>query len=74
MTLSHSNHSLLVTQRHLATLYSLAACLSRVADAEWLRTCEGVRRVSPNIGQVGEWRVLCEGKSRKSLSIVPVPG
>ena len=30
--------------------------------------------MSPNIGQVGEWRVLCEGKSRKSLSIVPVPG
>lgn len=55
------NHSLMVTQRHEATLFSLAACLSRVADAEWLRICEGVRRVSPNIGQVGEWRVLCEG-------------
>ncbi|GJE85676.1 hypothetical protein PsYK624_017550 [Phanerochaete sordida] len=55
------NHSLLVTQRHEATLFSLAGCLSRVADAEWLRVCEGVRRVSPNIGQVGEWRVLCEG-------------
>lgn len=51
----------MVTQRHEATLFSLAACLSRVADAEWLRVCEGVRRVSPNIGQVGEWRVLCEG-------------
>ncbi|KAG6842324.1 hypothetical protein C0991_010613 [Blastosporella zonata] len=34
---------------------------ARVADAEWLRTCEGVRRYSPTIGQLGEWRALCEG-------------
>ncbi|KAF7312366.1 hypothetical protein MIND_00249900 [Mycena indigotica] len=55
------NHSLQVTQRHVATTYSVAACLSRIADAEWLRTCEGVRRFSPAIGPLGEWRALCEG-------------
>nr|GAT60708.1 predicted protein [Mycena chlorophos] len=55
------NHTLQVTERHLTTTYSVAACLSRIADAEWLRTCEGVRRFSPNIGPLGEWRALCEG-------------
>ena len=56
-----SNHALNVTQRHTSTTYSAAACLSRVADAEWLRAFEGVRRFSPVIGQLGEWRALCEG-------------
>ncbi|KAJ6494870.1 hypothetical protein C8R47DRAFT_1012168 [Mycena vitilis] len=55
------NHTLQVTQRHSSTTYSVAACVSRVADAEWLRTCEGVRRFSPTIGPLGEWRALCEG-------------
>ncbi|KAF8071920.1 hypothetical protein FPV67DRAFT_906263 [Lyophyllum atratum] len=55
------HHTLNVTQRHSSTTYSAAACLSRVADAEWLKTCEGVRRFSPTIGQLGEWRALCEG-------------
>ncbi|ESK94678.1 hypothetical protein Moror_14314 [Moniliophthora roreri MCA 2997] len=55
------NHSLLVTQRHTSTTYSLAACVSRVADAEWTKACEGVRRFSPTIGKLGEWRALCEG-------------
>ncbi|KAJ7158711.1 hypothetical protein C8R46DRAFT_1178136 [Mycena filopes] len=47
------NHTLQVTQRHTSTTYSVAAC--------WLRTCEGVRRFSPTIGPLGEWRALCEG-------------
>ncbi|KAK7050936.1 hypothetical protein VNI00_005048 [Paramarasmius palmivorus] len=55
------NHSLLVTQRHTSTMYNLAACVSRIADAEWTKTCEGVRRFSPTIGKLGEWRALCEG-------------
>ncbi|KAH9941344.1 hypothetical protein B0H21DRAFT_753240 [Amylocystis lapponica] len=55
------NHGLKVTQRHSAIVYSLAACLSRVADSEWMRSCEGVRRFSPTVGQLGEWRALCEG-------------
>jgi hypothetical protein len=32
-----------------------------MADAEWLRTCEAVRRFAPPVGQLGEWRALCEG-------------
>ncbi|KAJ8072420.1 hypothetical protein PM082_015979 [Marasmius tenuissimus] len=55
------NHSLLVTQRHSSTTYSIAACVSRLADAEWTKACEGVRRFSPTIGKLGEWRALCEG-------------
>lgn len=55
------NHAVLVTQQHTSTTYSVAACLSRVADAEWMRTCESIRRFSPSIGPLGEWRALCEG-------------
>lgn len=58
---SNSNHQLLVTQRHTSTTYSVAASVARVADAEWHRTCEGVRRFAPTIGSLGEWRALCEG-------------
>ena len=50
-----------VSQQHTVTMFSVAACLARVADAEWLRACEEVRRISPSVGSVGEWRALCEG-------------
>lgn len=43
------------------TLSSFAATLSRLAEAEWTRACENVRRSAPSIGNVGEWRALCEG-------------
>ncbi|PBL03505.1 hypothetical protein ARMGADRAFT_1157610 [Armillaria gallica] len=55
------NHALFVTQRHTSTTFSVAACVSRIADAEWLRACEGVRRYAPTVGPLGEWRALCEG-------------
>ncbi len=42
-------------------MYNLAASLSRVAEAEWMRGCESVRRFSPTVGQLGQWRALCEG-------------
>lgn len=57
----YRNHVLSVTQRHTTTTYSVAACLSRVADAEWQRSCESIRRFSPTVGPLGEWRALCEG-------------
>lgn len=41
--------------------FNVAGCLARVADAEWLRSCEEVRRFAPAIGHLGEWRALCEG-------------
>ena len=50
-----------VTQRHADTMFGVAACMARVADAEWLRACEEVRRMAPSVGSVGEWRALCEG-------------
>ncbi|KAF9004001.1 hypothetical protein BDQ17DRAFT_1355311 [Cyathus striatus] len=55
------DHMIGVSQRHAITTYSVAGSLSRLADAEWLRTCECVRRFSPTIGPLGEWRALCEG-------------
>ncbi|KAI0039876.1 hypothetical protein FA95DRAFT_1612234 [Auriscalpium vulgare] len=55
------NHSLSVNQRNTTVTYTVAASLSRVADAEWLRSGECVRRFSPLIGQMGEWKALCEG-------------
>ncbi|KAF9474248.1 hypothetical protein BDN70DRAFT_885035 [Pholiota conissans] len=55
------NHALNVTQRHTATTYSVAACLSRLADSEWQKSCECVRRFSPTIGPLGRWKALCEG-------------
>jgi hypothetical protein len=57
----YSNHALLVTQKHTLATNSVAACLSRIADTEWLRSCEEVRRFASKIGQLGEWRALCEG-------------
>jgi hypothetical protein len=32
-----------------------------MANAEWLRACDEVRRFGPFAGQLGEWRVMCEG-------------
>ncbi|KAI0833779.1 hypothetical protein BC628DRAFT_1307875 [Trametes gibbosa] len=61
------NHALLVTQRHSATMYTLAASFSRVADAEWARGCESVRRFSPTVGTLGQWKALCEGGWSGSL-------
>ncbi|KAG7089515.1 hypothetical protein E1B28_011191 [Marasmius oreades] len=55
------NHTLLASQRHSSTTYGIAACISRVADAEWTRACEGVRRFSPTIGKLSQWRAFCEG-------------
>ncbi|KAH9848468.1 hypothetical protein C2E23DRAFT_786021 [Lenzites betulinus] len=55
------NHALLVTQRHSTTMYTLAASFSRVADAEWARGCESIRRFSPTVGPLGQWKALCEG-------------
>ena len=41
--------------------FQVAATLSRVAEAEWLRSGECIRRFSPLIGQLGEWKAFCEG-------------
>ncbi|KAF8968174.1 hypothetical protein BDZ97DRAFT_1755568 [Flammula alnicola] len=55
------NHALNVTQRHTTTTYNVAACLSRLADSEWQKSCECVRRFSPTVGPLGQWKALCEG-------------
>lgn len=55
------NHALSVSQKNAAVTFQVAATLSRVAEAEWLRSAERIRRFSPLIGQLGEWKALCEG-------------
>lgn len=50
-----------VAQQHASTMFGVAASLSRIADAEWARACESMRRFAPTIGPLGEWKVLCEG-------------
>ncbi|KAF5327074.1 hypothetical protein D9619_004883 [Psilocybe cf. subviscida] len=55
------NHALLITHRHNTTTLSVAGSLGRIADGEWLRLCECVRRCAPTIGPLGQWRALCEG-------------
>ncbi|KAF5359746.1 hypothetical protein D9756_003444 [Leucocoprinus leucothites] len=61
------NHLNQTTQRHTTTIYSVAACLSRIADTEWVRSCECVRRFAPTVGPLGEWRSLCEGGWSKDI-------
>lgn len=63
----HSNHTVNVTQQNTLVTFNVAATLSRIADAEWTRTCECMRRMSPTIGPLGEWRSLCEGAWTGSL-------
>ncbi|KAF9565256.1 hypothetical protein CPC08DRAFT_203174 [Agrocybe pediades] len=55
------NHAVNVNQKHGMTVYNVAASLSRLADTEWQRSCECVRRFSPVVGPLGQWRALCEG-------------
>lgn len=50
-----------ISQRHTHTIYNVAACLARLADFEWHKVCECVRRFSPAIGPLVSFRSLCEG-------------
>lgn len=63
----HSNHTWNVTQRHTAITYNIAACLARLADTEWQKSYECVRRFSPTVGPLGQWRAMCEGGWTGSL-------
>jgi hypothetical protein len=56
-----SNHHNFVAQKHTAVTFSVSSSLARIADAEWARCCESVRKSSPQIGNLGEWRSFCDG-------------
>lgn len=47
---------------------SSGACLARVADASWTRTCEAIRRCAPGIGRLGEARAWCESGRQDTSS------
>lgn len=55
-----SNHSSLVAQKQAAVTCRVSSAIARVADAEWTRCCESVRKSSPKIGSLGEWRSFCD--------------
>ena len=50
-----------MAQKHAVMTCSVSSTLARIADAEWARCCESVRKSSPQIGSLGEWRSLCDG-------------
>ena len=50
-----------MTSKHTNTLYSLSASIGRVAEAQWFRVCETVRRSSPSVGPLGEGKAYLEG-------------
>ncbi|KAI0688214.1 hypothetical protein BC835DRAFT_1373530 [Cytidiella melzeri] len=54
-------HAMSVFQQHTTLVVNMAVSVCRIVDAEWLRTCEQVRRVAPSVGQIGECKALCEG-------------
>jgi hypothetical protein len=62
-----SDHAVNISQRHTNTIYNVAACLARLADFEWQKSCECVRRFSPTIGPLGNFRSLCEGGWSKPI-------
>lgn len=62
-----SDHAVNISQRHSNTIYNVAACLARLADVEWQKSCECVRRFSPTIGPLGNFRSLCEGGWSKPI-------
>ncbi|KAI0084117.1 hypothetical protein BDY19DRAFT_997965 [Irpex rosettiformis] len=55
------HHATSVFQQHARLVLSMAVSVSRIIDAEWLRACDEVRKIAPSIGQVGQWKVFCEG-------------
>ncbi|GJJ08311.1 hypothetical protein Clacol_002522 [Clathrus columnatus] len=61
MTQDKQNHALYMTQRHTTLVSNVAATISRLAETEWGRACEYVRKFAPFIGGIGECRALCEG-------------
>ncbi|EIW83971.1 hypothetical protein CONPUDRAFT_163222 [Coniophora puteana RWD-64-598 SS2] len=54
------NHAIHVTRQHASATYGVASSLGRIADAQWLRNCEGLRRCAPCVGSLGHWRSYCE--------------
>lgn len=58
---TYSQHALFVTSKHTSTVYTLTGSLGRVADAQWLKTCETIRKCSPAVGPLGEGRSYVEG-------------
>lgn len=72
-----SNHSNSVAQKHATVACSVSSTLAKIADAEWARCCESVRKSSPQIGSLGEWRSFCDsgwmGKVPDDLPDIDIP-
>lgn len=46
---------------HAVASCGVSSSLAKIADAEWSRCCESVRKSSTQIGGLGQWRSLCDG-------------
>ncbi|KAF8310023.1 hypothetical protein DL93DRAFT_2084981 [Clavulina sp. PMI_390] len=61
-------------------MVSSGACIARLADAAWTRSCDSLRRAAPGVGNVGTARAWCEGGLDSYASLptegeaYPVPG
>ncbi|KAG8799098.1 hypothetical protein FRC17_007225, partial [Serendipita sp. 399] len=54
-------HTLFTSDRHVNALYTISGSVGRVADAQWMKTCDLLRRCAGNVGPLGEGRSYVEG-------------
>ena len=65
-------HTLFTSTRHIATLYSISGSAGRIADAQWMKTCELLRRCAASVGVLGESRSYVEAGWRGG-TVVELP-
>lgn len=65
-------HSLFTSTRHVTTLYSISGSVGRIADAQWMKTCDFLRRCAANVGPLGEGRSYVEAGWRGG-TVVELP-
>ncbi|KIM27470.1 hypothetical protein M408DRAFT_16564 [Serendipita vermifera MAFF 305830] len=65
-------HTLFISTRHITTLYTASGSVGRIADAQWMKTCELLRRCATSIGTLGEARSYVEGGWRGG-TVVELP-
>ncbi|PVF95848.1 hypothetical protein CPB86DRAFT_816887 [Serendipita vermifera] len=53
-------HTLFTSSKHVSILYSTSGGIGRIADAQWMKTCELLRKAAVNVGPLGEGRSYVE--------------
>ncbi|CAG7851946.1 SubName: Full=Uncharacterized protein {ECO:0000313/EMBL:CCA66648.1} [Serendipita indica DSM 11827] len=65
-------HALFTSSRHVTALYTMSGSVGRIADAQWMKTCDLLRRCAGNIGALGESRSYVEAGWRGG-AVVELP-